>query len=97
MITKGKKYFKYSILPYNPKLKEYAKYLRSNSTLAEVLLWSAIKGKQLQGLTFIRQNIIGNFIVDFYCPNLGLIIEIDGSSHDDKYDYDVQRESYLKN
>lgn len=57
------------IIPYNPKLKEYARYLRKNSTISEVLLWKKIKNKSL-GIEFHRQVPILEFIVDFYCHEL---------------------------
>ncbi len=82
-------------LPYNSKLKENAKTLRKAGNLAEVLLWQKIKGKQI-AYDFDRQKIIGNYIVDFYCKQLGLVIEIDGSSHNDKYEYDQTRKQYLE-
>jgi very-short-patch-repair endonuclease len=69
------------IIPYNPKLKEYARELRNNSTYTEVQLWNYLKGKQLRGYDFDRQKPIDNFIVDFYCKELLLAIEIDGESH----------------
>ncbi len=69
------------IIPYNPKLKEYARKLRNNSTYTEVQLWNYLKGKQLRGYDFDRQKPIDNFIVDFYCKELMLAIEIDGESH----------------
>ncbi len=84
------------IIPYNRKLKQLARELRKNSTLAEVLLWQQIKGKAL-GYEFHRQVPIDQFIVDFYCHELMLAIEIDGSSHIDKYNYDMSRESKLQN
>jgi very-short-patch-repair endonuclease len=87
---------KNKIIPYNPKLKELAKELRKNSTLSEVLLWLKIKGKTM-GVEFHRQVPIDNFIVDFYCHELMLAIEIDGSSHDDKQDYDQNRQLILEN
>jgi very-short-patch-repair endonuclease len=87
---------KNKIIPYNPKLKEFAKELRKNSTLSEVLLWLKIKGKTM-GVEFHRQVPIDNFIVDFYCHELMLAIEIDGSSHDDKQDYDQNRQLILEN
>jgi len=65
---------------YNPKLKKLARYLRNNSTLSEVLLWNELKQKQL-GFQFYRQKPLGNYIVDFYCPRLKLVIEVDGESH----------------
>ena len=87
---------KNKIIPYNPKLKELARELRKNSTLSEVLLWLKIKGKTM-GVEFHRQVPIDNFIVDFYCHELMLAIEIDGSSHDEKQDYDQNRQLILEN
>jgi very-short-patch-repair endonuclease len=82
-------------LPYNPALKQRARILRKSGNLAEVLFWLAIKNKQLSGLDFDRQRIIGNYIVDFYCHKLALVIEIDGASHDCKDEYDHIRDVYL--
>jgi very-short-patch-repair endonuclease len=87
---------KNKIIPYNPKLKELARELRKNLTLSEVLLWLKIKGKTM-GVEFHRQVPIDNFIVDFYCHELMLAIEIDGSSHDEKQDYDQKRQLILEN
>jgi len=70
------------IIPYDPKLKELAKKLRKNMTLSEVLLWNKLKQKKILGYDFDRQRPIDNFIVDFYCKDLQLAIEIDGFSHD---------------
>ncbi|MDL2240143.1 DUF559 domain-containing protein [Bacteroidales bacterium OttesenSCG-928-K22] len=83
------------IIPYNSKLKKHAKYLRNNSTLSEVLLWNFIKNKSL-GIEFHRQVPIDEFIVDFFCHELLLAIEIDGYSHVYKYDYDVSRQNKLE-
>jgi thiamine-phosphate pyrophosphorylase len=69
------------IIPYNNKLKTLARELRKNSTLSEVLLWKVLKGKAL-GLEFHRQVPMLNYIVDFYCHEIKLAIEVDGSSHD---------------
>lgn len=71
---------KNTILPYNPALKELAKQLRKQGILSEVLLWQKIKNKSL-GIEFHRQVPIDNYIVDFYCHELMLAIEIDGNSH----------------
>ncbi len=90
----SKNYFN---LPYNPKLKERAKELRKAGNLSEVLFWQQVKNKKFKGYDFDRQKIIGNYIVDFYCTNCNVIIEIDGSSHDDKQDYDAKRDKYFKN
>lgn len=72
------------IIPYNPQLKERARYLRKNMTLAEVLLWKQLKGKQMLGYDFDRQRPIDQYIVDFYCKDLMLAIEIDGETHNIK-------------
>ena len=95
---KSKKiYPKYKKLPYNPKLKKRARELRKTGNLSEVLFWLQVKKKKILELDFHRQKIIGNYIVDFYCPELNLVIEIDGSSHNDKVKYDKKRENYLTN
>jgi len=69
------------IIPYNPKLKPLARALWKNMTLSEVLLWQELKSKNVMGYDFDRQRPIDNFIVDFYCKELQLAIEIDGDSH----------------
>ncbi|MEO6850842.1 MAG: endonuclease domain-containing protein [Mucilaginibacter sp.] len=69
------------IIPYNPKLKPLAKKLRKDMTFGEVLLWNELKRDQLWGFDFDRQRCIDNYIVDFYCKELMLAIEIDGMSH----------------
>ena len=74
-------YMPNNIPSYNSKLKELARKLRKNMTLAEVLLWQEIRGRKL-GFQFHRQIPIKNYIVDFYCHELHLAIEVDGSSHD---------------
>ena len=81
---------------YNPRLKELARTLRNNSTLSEVLLWNHLKGKQIRGYDFHRQKPIDNYIVDFFCPRLRLIIEIDGQSHAFKGKKDEQRKNRLE-
>jgi len=83
-------------LPQNTNLKDYSKDLRRAGNLSEVLLWQQIKNKQMQNYSFYRQKIVGNYIVDFYCPKLKLVIEIDGESHNEKSDYDEKREKYLE-
>ena len=79
-------------LSYNPKLIAYSRQLRSKSTLSEVLLWQSIKGRQLPGYKFRRQKPTGGYIVDFFCPELMLAIEIDGSAHFQKENYDIKRQ-----
>ena len=68
-------------LPYNKDLKQLSRNLRNNSTLSEVLLWQELRAGQLLGYKFNRQKPLGNYIVDFYCKKLNLVIEIDGESH----------------
>ncbi len=68
-------------IPYNTELKEFSRQLRINSTLGEVMLWKMLRGAQMMGYTFNRQKPLGNYIVDFYCKSLNLVIEIDGGSH----------------
>ena len=92
----ARNFIKYSQLPYNPKLKERAAQLRKAGNLSEVLLWKKINKKQLLGLDFDRQKIIGNYIVDFFCASHNVVIEIDGHSHDEKIDYDEERDAYLQ-
>lgn len=87
---------KNKILPYNTKLKLLARELRKNSTLSEVLLWNEIKGKRLSGFEFHRQVPIDNFIVDFFCHELMLAIEIDGDSHNQIYKEDKKRQQKLE-
>jgi very-short-patch-repair endonuclease len=89
---------KRKILPYNHKLKSLAKALRKNMTFAEVLLWNELKQKQMLGYDFDRQRSIDNYIVDFYCKDLMLAIEIDGISHfdDEVIDNDEKRQMKLE-
>ena len=88
---------KRKILPYNPKLKELARDLRNNSTKSEVILWLKLKGKQMYGYDFHRQKPIDNYIVDFFCHELMLAIEVDGYSHqlEDVNFKDVKKENKL--
>ena len=85
------------MLQYNKELKENSRSLRNNMTDAERLLWSKIRNRQIKDHRFIRQKIIGNYIVDFYCPKACLIIELDGSQHyiDDGMQKDEVRDKFL--
>jgi very-short-patch-repair endonuclease len=83
-------------LPCNIKLKQSAKELRQAENLSEVLFWMQVHKGNFHKIDFDRQRIIGNYIVDFYVKNLGLIIEIDGSSHDNKEEYDAERDAYFE-
>jgi len=79
-------------------MKLLARKLRNNSTLSEILLWQELKGKQMMGYDFHRQKPLDNYIVDFFCNELMLVIEIDGDSHqhDEIYDNDIIRQSKLE-
>lgn len=79
------------------KIKNIRKKLRKNMTEEELILWSKLKGKQLEGKKFRRQHSIGNYIVDFYCPENKLAIELDGGQHfeDEQEIYDKIRTKYL--
>jgi very-short-patch-repair endonuclease len=68
-------------LPYNKNLKAFSRQLRNNSTLGEILLWQELRAGQIQGYTFNRQKPLNRYIVDFYCKQLKLVIEVDGESH----------------
>lgn len=77
--------------PYNKKLKQFSRDHRNNSTMGEIMLWQGLKRKQMLGYTFNRQKPLLNYIADFYCKQLNLVIEVDGDSHIGKEDYDLQR------
>lgn len=61
--------------------KENRRSLRKNMPPAEVILWSKLRGKGIQGYKFRRQYSIGKYVVDFYCPQIKLAVELDGESH----------------
>ncbi len=83
-------------IQYNPKLKELARRLRKESTKSEILLWKHLSRRQMLGYQFYRQRPIKNYIVDFLCRKLNLIIEIDGDSHNDKQESDIKRQKELE-
>lgn len=89
---------KRKIIPYNTNLKQLARRLRNDSTLGEILLWKQLNNKQLYGYDFHRQKPLLNYIADFYCYELGLIIEVDGiyHSYEEQYNLDLLRENDLK-
>jgi very-short-patch-repair endonuclease len=83
-------------IPYNPKLKDRSRTLRSQMTPAEKRLWFGYLQKHK--INFTRQKPIDHFIVDFYSPELRLVIEVDGDSHftEEGYVYDKERTDVLK-
>ena len=81
------------IHPYNPELKEKSRVNRKNMNKPEADLWYKVLSKRkLSGFRFNRQKPIENYIVDFYCAKLKLVIEVDGESHDEQV---KQRENEL--
>jgi very-short-patch-repair endonuclease len=76
-------------------LKYRSRKLRSSATDAERRLWYRIRRRQLGGFRFRRQHPIGNYIVDFVCPDRRLIVEIDGGQHAEQCNYDEKRSRYL--
>ena len=86
------------MLPYNTKLKSLAKALLKNMTFAEVLMWNELKQKKMCGYDFDRQRPINNFIVDFYCKDLMLAIEVDGISHysEEAFKADSERQTIIE-
>lgn len=84
---------------YNrPEVKERRRALRKNMPPAEVMLWSKLRGKNARGYEFRRQYSIGMYIVDFYCTQVRLAIEIDGESHyrEGSEDHDRKRQAYIE-
>ncbi len=77
-------------------LRERSKQLRREMTGPEKTLWHEIRGRRLGGLKFRRQYPIENFVVDFYCHEHKLIIELDGDSHNERFEYDRSRQIRLE-
>lgn len=83
-------------LPRSSRLNQLAKDKRKEGILSEVLFWKQVHKGCFHKIDFDRQRVIGNYIVDFYVKAFGLIIEVDGSSHDHKQAYDAARQAYLE-
>ena len=81
--------------PHDPAKRDRAREMRLNMTEAEQALWQRIKGDRVSGLNFRRQQVIDGFIVDFYCHRARLAIEVDGAVHDDRQEYDRERDLLL--
>ena len=88
--------YPYWEIPKNKLLISRAKELRKAGNLSEVLFWETFKDKKKLGFDTDRQVIIGQYIVDFFVPELGLVFEIDGSCHDNKFEYDAERDAFMK-
>jgi very-short-patch-repair endonuclease len=80
-----------------PLILQAARELRQPQTPAEVKLWSRLRDRQLDGLKFRRQHVIGHFIIDFYCADAKLCVVVDGDSHagPDQIAYDAARTQWL--
>ena len=77
------------------KKRNFAKYLRREQTEAERRLWSELRSRRFHNLKFRRQVPLGNYIVDFLCPQLKFIIEVDGPTHIGRDAYDQERTGTL--
>jgi len=82
----------------DPILKARRRELRRGQTEAEKEFWRAVRNRRLKGQRFFRQYSIGPYILDFYCPQLRLAVELDGGQHaeDEHLEYDAVRSAYLK-
>jgi very-short-patch-repair endonuclease len=80
----------------HPMILNRARQLRRDATPPERLLWSVLRGRRLGGLKFRRQESIGPYVVDFCCREVGLIVEVDGSSHEDRQEPDTQRARWFE-
>jgi very-short-patch-repair endonuclease len=82
----------------DPALKQRRRELRRNQTEAEKTLWAHLRNKQFYGMKFFRQYSIGPYILDFYCPNMKLAVELDGGQHNqsESKQYEAVRTKYLK-
>lgn len=79
----------------NPEKLQRARELRCESTPAEKVLWQALRGNQLGGFHFRRQQIVAGFIVDFFCHAASLVVELDGEVHLQQKAYDAERAKTL--
>lgn len=75
---------------------DFARQLRNKQTDTENLLWSRLRAHRLSGLKFRRQQPVGVYVVDFFCPEKKLIVELDGGQHQERAGYDADRDIWLK-
>lgn len=86
-----------AFLPYNKNLTVLARENRKNPTPAESKIWNEVlRLRQFANYKFLRQKPLGRYIVDFYCSELRLVIEIDGDSHAETIEYDGERTKFLQ-
>ncbi len=77
-------------------MKERARDLRQNMTNAENRMWYYLRNRRLGGYKFVREHVIGHYIVDFVCREKKLIIEVDGGQHMEAVEYDDRRTRFLE-
>ena len=84
---------------YNdPSTKSERRHFRKNATAAERKLWHILRNRQMSNSKFLRQYSVGSYVLDFYCPERRLAIEVDGGQHAYVYNqqHDAHRDKYLK-
>ncbi len=81
-------------MDYNKKI--FARVLRKESTESEKKVWAYLRNRKFNGLKFRRQHVLNGFVIDFYCHELRLAIEIDGTIHDKQKDYDELRQHLIE-
>jgi very-short-patch-repair endonuclease len=84
---------------YNKKTeKEKRRILRKQQTFAEKVMWMQLRNRQIRGCKFRRQYSVDQFVIDFYCPELKLAVELDGDIHQlpEQMAYDIERQKYLE-
>ena len=80
----------------SPEVTARSRQLRRDSTWPEKIVWGMLRGGRLGGLKFRRQHPVGPFTVDFYCHEIGLVVEVDGASHENRGEHDKKRTGYLE-
>ncbi len=79
-----------------PTLTKRARDMRHEPSKAENMLWQVLRNRQVNGLKFRRQHVLDNYIVDFFCVEKSLVIEVDGDSHSERVMYDAHRTQWLE-
>lgn len=83
--------------PLDPRLLGFAREMRHQPTSPEAFMWNVLRNRRFANLKFRRQQVIEPYIVDFYCAQIGLVVEIDGLQHSTAkaLAYDARRTEYL--
>lgn len=95
-LRRGNKTMTLRRVPKSKVAVDRARQLRKNMTLPERALWRLLRDRRLAVLKFRRQQPVGSYIVDFFCESAGLVVELDGTSHDGHAGYDHQRQAWLE-